>query len=81
MGQRFAFVLRIWVRRDDNPENVDWAHAAGVDGVLRGTLQAADSPSASHFSSLQQLHELLMAALEEGAAPSRAATSLPPANP
>ncbi len=63
MEQRFAFVLRVWVTQTA-------ALAAATDdladGVMRGTLQTADSPAAHYFSSFKQLNQLLLAALQQG---------------
>jgi len=50
MQQRFAFALLIRQTKTPNPtgEMVETMH---------GTVQAADSPEASHFTSLRQLNK------------------------
>lgn len=48
MQQRFAFALLIRQTKTPNP-------IAEVVETMHGTVQAADSPEASHFTSLRQL--------------------------
>ena len=48
MQQRFAFALLIRQTKTSNP-------IGGMVETMHGTVQAADAPEASHFTSLRQL--------------------------
>ncbi len=50
-GQRFAFVLRLWIEADTRD--------TGAGRALRGSLQPADSEQVRYFNSFEGILEIL----------------------